>query len=450
MSITLSQERLEFTQIDEQTREDLRALKPFVKENLPIVLEKFYDLMSRYETPKSQFTDREHMQAAARKQLDHWLHICDASFGPEYLERVSRIWKIHANLPIESFWFVNAYGFLLNEMSAAIYEHFRPKGFAAFKADEGLVPRYCSAIAKVTIMELDLGLEFYTKETEGAAKAKLLEFADTFEDRTSTVLEDVFSNINQVQETATAMAKIAEATADQSTSVSASADETTQNVSTVANSTGELSTSVREIASQVTHSTRIADDAVYKAQETNDTMRSLSNAADKIGEVVSMISDIAEQTNLLALNATIESARAGDAGKGFAVVASEVKSLATQTAKATEDIGAQIQEMQAIAQKSVSAIEEIGTTINDMSQVATAINAAVEEQSAVTSSITHSTEEAAQRTKDVATTIAEVLDGANRTDQASTQVVDAAKGLDEQTRTLKQEIDNLLTTVRAA
>jgi methyl-accepting chemotaxis protein len=183
---------------------------------------------------------------------------------------------------------------------------------------------------------------------------------------------------------------------------------------------------------------------------TGETMEELSRSAEKIGDVVSLISDIAAQTNLLALNATIESARAGEAGKGFAVVASEVKNLATQTAKATDEIGSQIEEMQTISRASVTAIAEIQKIIDEMNAISVTINAAVEEQSAATHEIARSTNEAANGAHDVARNISQVLEAAQHTGAASSQVVGAAQQLGEQAEVLRGEVSNFLKTVRAA
>jgi methyl-accepting chemotaxis protein len=179
-------------------------------------------------------------------------------------------------------------------------------------------------------------------------------------------------------------------------------------------------------------------------------VQSLAETAGKIGEVVKLISDIASQTNLLALNATIEAARAGDAGKGFAVVASEVKSLANQTAKATEEIAAQIAAIQKVTQDAVTAIKEIGGTIGEVSAVATSIASAVEEQGAATQEITRNTLQAAQRTKDVSETIGGVTAGADATGEAAQKVKSAAEALGAQAEQLRSRVNGFLAEMRAA
>jgi methyl-accepting chemotaxis protein len=212
----------------------------------------------------------------------------------------------------------------------------------------------------------------------------------------------------------------------------------------------EMSASVQEIARQVQESSRIAGQAVVQAQSTDARISELSKASNRIGDAVKIITAIAEQTNLLALNATIEAARAGDAGRGFAVVASEVKALASQTAKATEEIGAQITGIQAATQESVSAIKEIGATITRIAEIAHAIAAAVEEQGAATQEISRNVQQASQGTTEVASHIGEVNRGAASTGSASSQVLSSARELSGESNRLKVEVDKFLASVRVA
>jgi methyl-accepting chemotaxis protein len=196
--------------------------------------------------------------------------------------------------------------------------------------------------------------------------------------------------------------------------------------------------------------TRIARQAVTRAEETNVTVRTLVETADKIGSVVTLIQEIAEQTNLLALNATIEAARAGEAGKGFAVVASEVKNLATQTAKATEEIGQQITTMQGITGNAAEAIAAIGKAINEIDEVSASIASAVEEQSAATGEIARNTQEASTGTRLVSSEIASVQQGVSEAGGAAAEVVAAAGQLSEQSEMLSRQVAAFLSEVRAA
>jgi methyl-accepting chemotaxis protein len=232
--------------------------------------------------------------------------------------------------------------------------------------------------------------------------------------------------------------------------VASVSEEASTNVQTVAAATEQLSASINEISRQVAESTNIAGEAVAQAEQTNAGVQALADAAQRIGDVVKLISGIAEQTNLLALNATIEAARAGEAGKGFAVVASEVKSLATQTAKATEEITAQVAAIQGATGASVQAIQAIGGTINRVNQIAAAIAAAVEEQGAATQEIARNVQQASNGTTQVSGHIASVSQAAGETGVAAGEVLSSAKGLARLSEALRDDVDRFVGNIRAA
>jgi methyl-accepting chemotaxis protein len=288
------------------------------------------------------------------------------------------------------------------------------------------------------------------RRTEIDKKKLLNKLAGDFESGVRASLDMLSSAATQMRATSQSMSTTAEETSAQATTVAAAAEEASANVATVATATEELSSSVAEIGRQVSESTRIAGEAVGEATRTDATVHGLSAAAQKIGDVVKLISDIASQTNLLALNATIEAARAGDAGKGFAVVASEVKSLANQTAKATEEIAAQVTAMQGATSEAVEAIKRIGTTIGSLDEIATTIASAVEEQSAATQEIARNVHEAAQGTGQVSSNIVGVNHAAAETGTAAGQVLTSAEELGNQAETLRADVDKFLANIRAA
>jgi len=281
-------------------------------------------------------------------------------------------------------------------------------------------------------------------------KAEMAALAEQFERSVGSLVQHLSSSANEMETTARSMAAVAGQTTTQSMAVSSAAQQTSANVQTVAAATEELSISIREIASQVTQSSRIADRAVEGAQRTNVTVQELATTAEKIGNVVQLINNIAGQTNLLALNATIEAARAGEAGKGFAVVASEVKDLASQTAKATEEISLQINSVQQATQQTVEAIQEIARTIDEMSQISVSIAAAMEEQGAATAEIARNVQEAARGTEQVTGSIIDVQKGAGDTGSAASQVLGAAQELLRRSGELGHEVTGFLKGVRAA
>ncbi|WP_024921919.1 MULTISPECIES: methyl-accepting chemotaxis protein [unclassified Afipia] len=271
-----------------------------------------------------------------------------------------------------------------------------------------------------------------------------------FEKLIGELVGSLSSSSTELEAAANTLTSTAEITGRTSGEAAAASQEVSSNVQSVAVATEEITSSVAEIGRQVQESSRIAGEAVRQAQKTDASITELSQAAARIGDVVKLITAVAEQTNLLALNATIEAARAGDAGRGFAVVASEVKALAAQTAKATDEISAQIAGMQSATRESVSTIKEIGATINLISEISSSIAAAVEEQGAATQEIARNVQYAAQRSGEVAQSITEVSRGAGETGAASGQVLSSAQVLSSDSSRLKIEVEKFLTTVRAA
>ena len=287
-------------------------------------------------------------------------------------------------------------------------------------------------------------------QAEAARKEAMLETALSFEKNVGSVVQALASATTEMQSSAEAMSATSLRTHEQASVVTTASEKASSSVQTVATAAEELSASVGEINRQATQSNQIAQNAVDEADSANKKVEGLADAAQKIGEVVNLINDIASQTNLLALNATIEAARAGDAGKGFAVVASEVKSLATQTAKATEEIASQITSIQGATGEAVVAIQGIGETIGQLGSIATSVASAVGEQGLATQEIAESVNQAATGTQAVSDNITQVTEAASESQAASTQMLAAAKELAQQGDVLSNEVDKFLEEVRAA
>lgn len=322
-------------------------------------------------------------------------------------------------------------------------------------AGDGEIPRLWRSVTalreKVMGEKKLLAAQEEAKRLNEEDKRKSMhELADSFQSQIGSIVNAVSAAATQLQSTSESMRDTAQDTTHQSETVATASEQASANVQTVSAATEELTASIREIQNRIEQSSGMVDEAVQQAQLTNDKVQSLTEAANKIGAVVNLISDIAAQTNLLALNATIEAARAGEAGKGFAVVASEVKALATQTAKATEDISLQVANIQTATAESAQSIQMITKTIDDVSQTSSAIAAAVEEQGAATQEISKNIGEAAQGTKRVSDNIANVREAAQMTGASASQVLAAAGELSKNGEALKSQVELFLNKIRSA
>ncbi len=273
---------------------------------------------------------------------------------------------------------------------------------------------------------------------------------ETFERDVHAVLDQVSGNSKRMEQTAASLDAIARDTSAKVSSVAGSSEVAQSSVQTVASAAEELSASISEIGRQIGQTKEVVTSATRAANDSNDKVGSLDSAAQKIGEVVSLIQAIAEQTNLLALNATIEAARAGEAGKGFAVVAAEVKELATQTAKATEEISTQVTGIQSSTRNAVGSIQEIASTMEEVNQFTAAIAAAISQQGDATNEISHNVQQAASCTSDMSNSVGDVMQAAEETSSSAADVLSVSQSVSEHAQGLQATIADFLSRVRAA
>jgi methyl-accepting chemotaxis protein len=441
--------RLEFIGIDTATRTALRELQPLISRALPSILDKFYAHLTKVPRLAGLFPDDATIRRAKQAQIKHWTAITTATFDEAYLKSVRQIGATHQRLGIEPRWYIGGYSMIMTGLLRAI-ETENSAGWFSGNAAQEKKATLQGAITRAAMLDMDLSISVYLDAAKQEHQAAVIKITDGFEAVVGEIIDAVSTASTKLQNSAGTLTKTAEKTQLLSAAVAATSQQVSSNVQSVASSTEEMTTSVHEIGRQVSQSTAIAEEAVRQAEQTDAGISELSRTAERIGDVLKLITSIAEQTNLLALNATIEAARAGDAGRGFAVVASEVKALASQTAKATEDISQQIAGIQTATHASVAAIKQISGTIRQISNIAAGIAGSVEAQGSATREISRNVQEVASSTSKVTSNITEVNQGAGETGSASSQVLASAKSLSTESNRLKLEVGKFLKSVRAA
>jgi methyl-accepting chemotaxis protein len=435
--------RTRFLGLDPEACRLLAGFWPTLARSLPGIVEAFYQHVTT--VPHLRQMLGEQIPRLREVQSAHWQRLFSGRFDDAYFTGVRTIGRLHHKIGLEPRWYIGGYAYVLNRIVAlAVATHrLSPRRLTAL----------LTAVNAGVMLDMDIAISVYQDAliAEKVQRGQRLDaLLKDFETKTADLVGIVASAATELEATARAMTATTDETTQQATNVTAAVEAASVNVQTVASAAEELSASIGEISRQVAQSAEIADRAVQDANRTDAIVKTLAEGAQKIGDVVGLISTIAGQTNLLALNATIEAARAGEAGKGFAVVASEVKSLANQTAKATEDISRQIAQIQVATKEAVTAIEGITETIGEVSRIAASIAAAVEEQGAATQEIARNIHEAATGTQQVSGNIVRVRQGATDTGAAASQVLSAAGDLSGQAERLSGDVQRFVTEVKAA
>ncbi len=382
-------------------------------------------------------------------RTSHWHHIVTAEIGAGYSESANTLASafLRNGIPAHGASFCQA--MMLRVLDEQLLARTGAAGWRGRRAARSTAHALNNIVSRLVWLDLGLILATYA-DGEQAARTTARTQLEAFQVKAQVVVQAVGSGSAAVESSARTVARIVEETGERAAAASSASDEASANVLSVADAAEELSASIGEIAKQASRVAEIAREANDATRRTDGTMNMLKESAGSIGDVVGLISSIAAQTNLLALNATIEAARAGEAGKGFAVVATEVKSLASQTARATGEIATQIKTMQGATRSAVESIQAIGQVVEEMDHVATAIAAAVEEQRASTQEIAGNVNRAAVGTRTAATNISGVDDAAQQSGQAAGQVLEVAQGLARQASLLETAVEDLISRSRAA
>jgi methyl-accepting chemotaxis protein len=433
---------LAFLRIDADTRRRLEEFWRVAQPRLPEILDGFY----RHVGSIPALAAMVGAQAGRLKpaQRAHWERLFSGQFDDSYFASVRAIGIAHNRIGLEPKWFIGGCHYVRAQLSDVAVEHYR--------WSPGRLKAALRAIDSAIMLDMATTITTYQEAlvSERAARGeKLARLLRGFDDKAQALLASVAEAGARLHATARAMSAAASQATGQTASAASASEEASVNVQTIATAAAQLSRSVVEILHQVSESSGIANVAVEQARGANQTMQDLVENAGRISAVVQLIQTIASQTNLLALNATIEAARAGEAGKGFAVVANEVKSLASQTARATEEIALSVRQIQAATRNASAALVSIGATIEELSENALNIAGGVEQQGAATREIAHGVQEAAQGTRDVAANIIGVSQTADLAGKTADEVLEAAQNLSRHSAQLNDEVRSFIQRAQA-
>lgn len=433
-------ERLQFLKISSDINETLQHIRELIAPHLPKIVDLFYDHLGKFPKLTPLLGGAGRIGHLKKAQIEHWTALLSGNYNDEFFHRATRIGLAHAKIGLEPRWYLGGYCLVQNHLDALLVNQIR------WNRDK--LTRALEVLHRVIYLDMDLAVSVYIDRLEEQTHETRLQIAGTLENRVKNVIGTLRTSTNEMEHTASQVSAAADQTIAQTSNVIAASHQAASNVEAVAAAAGELTASIHEIGRQVAQSAQIAAQGAEEAKQTDVKVQGLADAAQRIGEVVRLINDIAGQTNLLALNATIEAARAGEAGKGFAVVASEVKNLASQTARATEEITQQIQAIQAATDETVEVIHGIGRTISQLNEVASTISAAVEQQGAATNEIARNVQQAASSSTTVNANVEGVMSAAKVTAKAAQSVLESTRTIGGETNALNTAVTQFLTEMR--
>ncbi|POF29299.1 globin-coupled sensor protein [Roseibium marinum] len=427
------QSRMKFIQIDQQAIASLRELWPVVQPALDGLLEGFYAHVMTQPELASLVGGKTSRLVSAQKA--HWEKLFTGGFDQDYLESITRIGQVHSRIGLEPRWYIAGYSYVLTRLQNLLVRKYR----MSFKDLGQMLEHVTSAV----MLDMDLAISTYQEkllQERAEQTERLNRMIERFEKQVEQPLLNIDGDARDMAGEAGQLMIVSKSAQEQVCVAETVSRDSSESVQTVASAAEELSISIQEISKQISNASRTASEAADNTQRSGDQVSSLAGAAQKIGDVVGLIQAIAEQTNLLALNATIEAARAGDAGKGFAVVASEVKTLAEQTARATEDISQQVNEIQQSTDNAVTSIQSISEVVNLLDEMTATIAAAVEEQGAATQEISKNVQTVATGADTLDENIGNVGKAIESTGRAADNFLSAANRMTASSNAISGEI----------